>query len=130
MTVSAGLRKYGFRRWYERQLYESHAYLVTAFLSLILVATAAEVYVDHETLPQKALVLVLAAAGAVLCLFAWRRFSALLFRAEALATQATCERCRTYGKFDVVCASRAPGALAGERVNVRCRNCCCEWVLG
>jgi hypothetical protein len=130
MSVSAGLRKYGFRRWYERQLYESHAYLVTAFLSLILVATAAEVYVDHETVAQKVLVLVLAAAAAVLCLFAWRRFSALLFRAEALATQATCERCRAYGKFDVIGASSKAGTLTGERVNVRCRKCSCEWVLG
>ena len=32
----------GFRRWYERQLIESHAYLVTAFLSLILLLAGFE----------------------------------------------------------------------------------------
>jgi hypothetical protein len=130
MKLSMNLRKYGFRRWYERQLYESHAYLVTAFLSLILVATAAEVYPDHETLAQRLLMLALGAGAAVLCLFAWRRFSTLLCRAEALAGQATCAACRAYGKFDVVHAQPAPESIGGERVCVRCRKCCCEWVMG
>ncbi len=130
MKISAHLRRYGFRRWYERQLYESHAYLITAFLSLILVATAAEVYPDDETAMRRLFVLVVAAAAAVLCLFAWRRFTALLFRAEALAEQATCTACRSYAKFDVLRAQPAPDAPSGERLSVRCRKCCCEWVIG
>lgn len=69
MELAAHLRKYGFRRWYERQLYESHAYLVTAFLSLIAVATAAELYTADDSLAQKLQMLVLGAGAATLCLF-------------------------------------------------------------
>jgi hypothetical protein len=130
MSLSTHLRKHGFRRWYERQLYESHAYLVTAFLCLILVATAAELYPADDTAARKLLVLAIAAGAAVLCLYAWRRFSALLLRAEALAEQATCRSCRSYGKFDVVSSLPVPQSPAGERVSVRCRKCCRQWVMG
>jgi hypothetical protein len=36
------IRKLGFRRWYERQLLESHACLVTCFLCTILLAVCLE----------------------------------------------------------------------------------------
>jgi hypothetical protein len=129
MTFAATLRKHGFRRWYERQLYESHAYLVTALLSLILLVTSVEISAGHETLAQKWPTLLLAAGAAILCVFAWREFSRLLCRAEAMAVQAVCSECRSYGKFDVVASSRSSQALAGEIVSVRCRKCCREWQL-
>ena len=37
MELSKGIRKIGFRRWYERQLIESHLYFVSSFLCLIAV---------------------------------------------------------------------------------------------
>ena len=33
MTPADGIRRLGFHRWYERQLIESHVYLVTGLLS-------------------------------------------------------------------------------------------------
>jgi hypothetical protein len=39
--LDEAIRKRGFRRWYERQLCESHAHLVTGLLSLIMMAIAA-----------------------------------------------------------------------------------------
>jgi hypothetical protein len=36
MQVTEYIHRYGFRRWYERQLIESHAYLALAFVALIL----------------------------------------------------------------------------------------------
>ena len=36
------IRKLGFKKWYERQLIESHVYLVTCFLCLILVVAVLE----------------------------------------------------------------------------------------
>jgi len=40
--LAEGIRKTGFRRWYERQLIESHLYFVTAVLSLIVVGAGLE----------------------------------------------------------------------------------------
>ena len=73
--------------------------------------------------------LVLAGAAAVLCAFAWRRFSALLMRAEAPAGKATCAQCRAYAKFDVVAVRNAPDAAGAEVVSVRYRKCCGECAL-
>jgi hypothetical protein len=42
MPLDEAIRKRGFRRWHERQLYESHAHLVTGLLSLIMMAIAIE----------------------------------------------------------------------------------------
>ena len=36
MDIVQGIRKLGFRRWYERRLIEAHAFLITGFLALIL----------------------------------------------------------------------------------------------
>ena len=37
MSPADGIRQLGFRRWYERQLIESHAYFLTCFLCMIMV---------------------------------------------------------------------------------------------
>ncbi len=42
MQVGKDIARLGFRRWYERQLVESHAYLVAAFLALILLLAGFE----------------------------------------------------------------------------------------
>jgi hypothetical protein len=44
MTPADGIRKLGFRRWHERQLIESHLYLVTGFLSMILMLACFETF--------------------------------------------------------------------------------------
>jgi hypothetical protein len=42
VELADNIRKRGFKKWYERQLIESHAYLVTCFLCMILVAALLE----------------------------------------------------------------------------------------
>ena len=42
MGLADAIRRRGFRRWYERQLIEGHAYLVTGLLSLIMMAISIE----------------------------------------------------------------------------------------
>ena len=42
MTPADRIDKLGFRRWYERELIEGHAYLVTGFLSFIVIAVFLE----------------------------------------------------------------------------------------
>ena len=46
MEVAEYIHRHGFRRWYERQLIESHAYLALAFVALILLLSGIEVLAE------------------------------------------------------------------------------------
>ena len=130
MAFDDALRQRGFRRWYERQLIESHAYLVTGFLALIMMAIALEVTEFHSSAANLLFLVAVAGVGGVVCVAAWRRFNATLFRAEALAEQAVCAGCGTYARFEVVSAHDSPDTVSGQVVHVRCRQCAHEWRIG
>jgi hypothetical protein len=130
MSIDDAVRKRGFRRWYERQLIESHAYLVTGLLSLIMMAIALETIEFRDSFANALVLAAIAAAGGLLAIFAWKQFNKLLFRAEALAGQAVCSACRAYAKFDVVEAHDSSEALTGRALRVRCRKCRHEWSMG
>ena len=130
MPVDDALRAAGFRRWYERQLIESHAWLVTAFLALIMMAVALEA-ADFDGSFVETLVLVLiAGAGGALVLFAFRRFRDQMTRAEALAAQAECNVCHAYGRFEVLQGRDSSESVSGRQLRVRCRRCAHEWHIG
>ena len=129
MSVAEAIRKHGFRRWYERQLYESFACLVTGFLALIMMAIALEVIDVHESKAAFAELLVIAAIGGSLCAAAWARFHRCLARAEHLASQANCPACDAYGKFAVVTARAANDAFERCALGVQCRKCAREWTI-
>jgi len=42
--LAAGIRKHGFRKWYERELISSHVHLVLTFLAMIGLLGSFEVY--------------------------------------------------------------------------------------
>ena len=130
MPIDAVVRKRGFRRWYERQLVESHAYLVTGLLSLVMMAIALETIEFRASLANALALVAVAGGGGALTLFAWRQFHQLLSQAEALAGQAVCAQCRTYGRFEVLDAHDSSEALTGRSFCVRCRNCSHEWRMG
>ena len=71
-----------------------------------------------------------AAAGGLACVFAFRQFSRLFGQAEHLAGQASCPKCKAYGKFRLVHAFDAPDAIEGRALKVRCRVCENEWTIG
>lgn len=134
--ISEEIRRRGFRRWYERQLIESHAYLVTAFLSLILLLAGFEAMDALRGSPMYYVAVVGVAAGAgTLMWVAWQRFMVLLARAELFAESAGCPRCKAWGKFDVLAAEPLsaddpPEAGRPHWVRVRCRKCGEQWRLG
>jgi len=130
MSIDDAVRKLGFRRWYERQLVESHAYLVTGFLSLIMMAIALEVIEFRESIANAIVLALIATTGGWLAIFAWKQFTKLLFRAESLASQAVCSGCRAYAKFDVIEAHDSNEALTGRSLVVRCRQCQHQWRMG
>ncbi len=127
MRLDDAIRQRGFRRWYELQLYESHAYLVTGFLALIMMAIALEVVDFRQSAAGYLSLLVVGGVGGAICLYAWRQFTALLGRAEYMAEQATCAACGAYAKFRVTASEDTPETVAGCTLHVRCKACNHAW---
>jgi hypothetical protein len=136
MELAEGIRKIGFRRWYERQLIEAHLYLISGFLCLIMVIASFEEFSQRmpawETLVRLAAVI----GGGAVCLWAFRRYLWMLNAAEYVAERSVCGKCAAYRGLDLssVGTSRAQkrgedgdGALSS--VGVRCRQCGHEWTI-
>ncbi len=49
MQITRYIERHGFRRWYERQLIESHAYLALGFVALILLLSGMELLSDTQS---------------------------------------------------------------------------------
>lgn len=122
MTLAEGIRKHGFRKWYERELLQSHAHLVLCFLCVIGVFAAFEAasrFRDwNEQILDGAALLLCSAVG----LWALRRYLVLLGHAETAAHQAECPACKTYGRLALLQSD-----ASGENVRVQCRQCGQAW---
>jgi len=126
-----GIRKWGFRRWFERQLTESHVYLVSCILCLILVFAAAGELGSAAGGLKRALMSGLAVGGAVLGLVCLERYRAILSRALHLSGRSTCKNCATYGRFQVLDSTRGdlPEEVRKPWLKVKCANCGHEWIM-
>ena len=133
MTPAERIAKVGFRRWYERELIESHLYLVTCVLSLMLIAACLE-QIDWRGPPGE-FVFTLGGLilGAALCIEALRRYNFLLARAQHFGEQSSCARCSTYGVLKVIGAAVIEsersllGAPDNTWIRVQCKKCGHEW---
>ncbi len=118
-----GIRKVGFRKWYERELLSSHAHMVLAFLCIIGLMAAFEAFSggSHgEKLFDVAAILACGGIG----IWALRRYLYLLMNAEVIANQANCPQCKAYGLFTALSEDKAQGLT-----QVRCRKCAHEWQI-
>jgi formate dehydrogenase maturation protein FdhE len=124
MQLADGIRKHGFRKWYERELLQSHAHMTLAFVCLIAIFAAFEAM--SEGTNQKANVLAIMLCTGV---GAWaiRRYVRLLTSAEAVANQADCPSCGTYARFRLIREATA-GPDRGA-VCVHCKQCEHEWTI-
>jgi len=124
MSLAEGIRKRGFRKWYERELMRSHGHMVLTFLCTIGLFATFESHDRGAPLAQQMAdvgsVLLLAAVG----IWSLRRYLYLLTHAEAVANQAVCPRCETYGRFTLTASD-----AAHQRLTVRCRKCEHEWPI-
>lgn len=130
MASMKQLVEWGFRRWYERQLIESHAWLVSCFLCMILCVSGLEVagnpgYANHLGGAF------LAAIGATGGWFSYRRYKAMLDLAERLGEDATCPTCGRYARFEVENATPDNDYPENEEVHIaaKCRHCAARWML-
>jgi hypothetical protein len=122
MKLAEGIRRLGFRKWYERQLLRSHGHLVLTFLCLVAVFGSFESMRGTLTWVERReeLVTLVLCAGAGL--WALRRYLYLLNHAEMAAHQADCPQCKTYGRLELVQSDDS-----GQNVLVRCRGCGHHW---
>lgn len=130
-TPAQDIARLGFRRWYERQLIESHVWLVTGFLSGVLIVALLEDVNPRAGAPFSPVSLLVILMAAPLAAVAMRRYIHLLQRAELLAEQCTCPACASYGAVRVVEALLPRSSdedWAAIRVN--CRKCDHQWQIG
>jgi hypothetical protein len=122
-SLANGIRKVGFRKWYERELLSSHAHMLLAFLCVIALMAAMEAFHGAsrgQKLANAALVLISGAIG----LWALRRYLYLLMHAEQVADQANCPKCTTYGSLTLVEEDRRTGNAL-----VCCKKCSHTWTI-
>ncbi len=118
MTPVEGIAKLGFRKWYERQLIEGHAWFVTCFLCMLAVAAVLEELSFRAPLAQVLAYGTFVFGAGALGAYALLRYQRIMGRAERLGDAATCAACGTYGRFTVLSGS-----------TVTCRNCAHRWNL-
>ena len=124
MKLAEGIRKHGFRKWYERELLQSHAHLVLTFLCTIGLFAAFEALGRFRSLSDQLTdvlaILVCTAVG----IWALRRYLRLLLHAEVTAHQADCPGCKTHGRLKVESEDARAGTVA-----VCCKKCQHRWTI-
>jgi hypothetical protein len=130
MASMRQLADWGFKRWYERQLIEAHAWLVSAFLFMILAISGLEIAGDAVRWGKVGGAL-LAFMGAIVGWLSYRRYKAMLDLAERLGEDATCPTCGRYAKFEIEQATPDGDSPEKGEVHVaaRCRHCDARWML-
>lgn len=121
MEPARSIAKFGFRRWYERQLTEGFAWLVTCLLCAVVVAAGIESIWNRLVSWRALAMLVFVYVVGLFCWTALLRFLTLLTRADRIAARSTCEACGTSGRYEVLSEAAA--------MRVRCRNCAHEWTI-
>jgi len=121
--LAEGVRRFGFRKWYERELLSSHAHLLLTLLSSVALIGLLEAFQDASPADKLLNVLLFIASGAI-GLWSLRRYLYLLTHAEEVANQANCPACGTYARFEVMSEDRRNGQIA-----VCCRACRQEWTI-
>jgi hypothetical protein len=137
MDLAEGIKKKGFRGWYERQLIEAHLFLISGFLCLIMVIASVEEFNLRTPAWETLLRLAAMLAGSAVCLWALKRYLVMLDFAEFAAERSVCEKCAAYGGLDLggATVSRVPEQNEAEEriavpVSVRCRKCGHQWTIG
>lgn len=138
MAALDRIQSHGFRRWYERQLIECHAWLVTCFLGIIATASGIEIFggsAPGGRVAGGSLIL----GGIIVGLLSWQYYRRMLDVAERFGELAICSGCGTYGRFAVLASGPRPlpdgadpmldGSAGEVWLRVRCRKCANEWLI-
>lgn len=137
MEPADSIVRLGFQRWHERQLIESHAYLVSFFLCVIAILVCIENFSIRAPGAQQLILLGVMYAIGALGYYSWVRYVALFACASHFAENATCEKCKSYAAFAVTrTGSRARNVQdrdlpdTGTWLAAKCKICGHEWTVG
>lgn len=124
MGLAEGIRKHGFRKWYERELIRGHAYLALTFLCCVGVFAGMDGLSQSRSTAGRwadaVTVLLCAAVG----FWSLRQYLQMLMHVEAMAQQANCPQCQAYGRLKLEGESAQEGSLM-----VCCRGCQRRWTI-
>lgn len=118
MEPADSIGRLGFARWYERRLIEGHAWFVTGFFCMILVAVCIEELTFRGSAARLLAYVALVLGATVLGAYGIFRYQKILGETERIGERATCPSCNVYARFRLI----SPTA-------VRCRKCDHEWRL-
>ena len=118
---ACSIERLGFKRWYERQLMESHAWLVTCILCALAIAATLEVTGFRLTSFGGLVALGFVYIAGLVCWHSLKRYRAIMAQAERLSEQSTCKACRAYAAFNIIAQH--------PRMSVRCLKCAHEWTM-
>ena len=124
MKLADGIRKHVFRKWYERELLQSHAHLVLTFLCMIGIFAGFEALGAHRAWLDQAQNIAVIGLCVAIGIWAVRRYLYFLGHAEATAHQADCPQCQAYGSFTVEAEDPKEQTL-----QVCCRKCQRRWTI-
>ena len=124
MKLVDGIRKHGFRKWYERELLQSHAHLLLTFFCTIGLFAAFEALGRFRSVTDQFTDIVAILVCAAIGIWALRRYLFLLMHAEATAHQADCPACKAYGRFKLASEEAKEGG-----VQVCCNKCQHRWTI-
>jgi hypothetical protein len=120
MEPARSIERLGFKRWYERQLIEGHAWLVSCFLCALAIAATLEVFGMRLSSATGVVVLAFVYAGGLICWHSLKRYRTIMGQAERLSEQSTCKACSAYAAFSIT---------AQHPMSVRCLKCAHEWTF-
>lgn len=124
MRLAEGIRRHGFRKWYERELMQSHLHMLLLLFCTIGLLGAFEVFSGSAPLADQMNLVISVLLCAGIGVWSLRRYLYLLMHAEEVANQAVCPQCKAYGRLAV---DDADAAL--QRVRVRCKGCGHAWPI-
>lgn len=130
--------KLGFQKWYERQLRESHIWLVAAFVCLILLTIGFELLSFRERIVTALVTVVMIVSGLSISWLAFKKYSRSIRLARAVGDLVRCPPCGN-PSFSVV-RREIPGVnnmptriahdLNRDGLLVSCRRCHLKWRWG
>ena len=120
MEPAQSIGRLGFIRWYEHQLIEGHAWLVTCILCLVAIGACVETLSFRGPLLEALGYATAIAAACWVGIYAWKRYLSILTVAEHIGERATCASCHAYARFKLIGAD-------SRSLTVRCRKCAHEW---
>jgi len=118
MEPADSIGRLGFSRWYERRLIEGHAWFVSGFICMILVAACMEELTFKGSFPRLMAYVALVLAAIAVGAYGIFRYQKIMIETERIGERATCPGCGVYARFRLVSAATA-----------RCRKCSHEWRL-